>query len=83
MDCYVVLHFMDSRRMFGWPLEWPGHSESGHFLMREAEWLADDKRIPLEDVEAVLVPAEDVRIVEFVQASKTSGSTDLGHRQTQ
>ena len=74
-DCYVVLHLRDDRRLFGWPYEWPGDSANGHFLMHEAEWLIDDHQVSMEGVEAILVPASDVGMVEFVKARGTPMST--------
>lgn len=71
-DCYVVLHLTDDRRLFGWPFEWPGKSDNGHFLMQEAEWLAGEERTELDGVEAILVPARDVRTVEFVKGKQHS-----------
>ena len=41
-DCYVVLHLEGERRLYGWPEEWPGHPEQGHFRISEAEWLLVD-----------------------------------------
>ena len=47
-DCYVVLHFHDGRRLYGWPQEWPSHPGGGHFIVAEGEWLLDDERFPVE-----------------------------------
>ena len=74
-DCYVVLHLRDDRRLFGWPHEWPGDSDNGHFLMRETEWLVGDERVPMEGVDATLIPASDVGMVEFVKARSNPTST--------
>ena len=38
-DCYVVLHFQDGRRLYGWPREWPSQLGGGHFIVIEGEWL--------------------------------------------
>ena len=42
-DCYVVLHLTGQRRLYGWPEEWPGDPERGHFRITEAEWLRDEQ----------------------------------------
>ena len=65
-DCYVVLHLKGQRRLYGWPEEWPSHPEQGHFRISEGEWLDDDKRIPATGVSAVLIPASEVEMVEFL-----------------
>ena len=38
---YMVLHLKGNRRLYGWPYEWPDHSDSGHFVLGEAKWLSD------------------------------------------
>ena len=66
-DCYVVLHLKGERRLYGWPEEWPSHSDQGHFRIAEGEWLIDDKRQPATGVSAILVPASEVEMVEFLR----------------
>ena len=34
-DCYVVLHLKGERRLYGWPTEWLGRPDEGHFLIEE------------------------------------------------
>ena len=65
-DCYVVLHLMGQRRLFGWPEEWPSQPDEGHFRITEGEWLNDDERIPATGVAAILIPASEVEMVEFL-----------------
>lgn len=64
---FVVLHLDGERRLYGWPEQWPSSPEAGHFAIAEAEWLTDDGRIPLPQVEHVLIPGACVQMVEFVQ----------------
>ena len=40
---YVVLHLKDRRRIYGWPEEWPGQPDQGHFRIAEPEWLDSNK----------------------------------------
>ena len=68
-DCYVVLHLKGQRRLYGWPEEWPSHPEDGHFRIAEGEWLDDDKRIPAKGVAAILIPASEVEMVEFLSGT--------------
>ena len=30
---FVVLHFNDERRLYGWPIEWPSEPTNGHFVI--------------------------------------------------
>ena len=65
-DCYVVLHLTGERRLYGWPEEWPSNPDRGHFRISEAEWLVADERTPPTGVTAIVVPATDVEMVEFL-----------------
>jgi len=77
---YVVLHLSGGRRLYGWPEEWPDRPDQGHFAIAEAEWLLEeDKRIPLDNVWSVLVPASDVELVEIMyNAGNSATSQPLG-----
>ena len=66
-DCYVVLHLQGQRRLYGWPEEWPSRSDQGHFRIAEGEWLVGDERIPAKGVVAIVVPAKEVDMVEFLK----------------
>ncbi|MCY4498364.1 MAG: DUF6338 family protein [Rhodospirillaceae bacterium] len=67
---YVILHLKDRRRIYGWPEEWPGQPDRGHFRIAEPEWLdaENTKEESKEEasVEWILIAAEDVRMVEFL-----------------
>lgn len=64
-DCYVVLHLKEERRLYGWPEEWPSDPGRGHFRTAEGEWLIGNERKPATGVSAVLIPANEVEMVEF------------------
>ncbi|QDT42532.1 hypothetical protein Pan241w_26170 [Gimesia alba] len=64
--CFIYLHFKDGRRLFGWPYEWPDHPDEGHFVILRPEWiLEDNQRAPLSLTLKMLIPAKQVRMVEF------------------
>ena len=74
---YVYLHldrkflnFKDEDKdlkVFGWPEEWPDSPENGHFVLMQAEWIAEDNtRTPLPDTERLLIPAKAVLMVELM-----------------
>lgn len=65
-DCYVVLHMNGQRRLFGWPKEWPSRPDDQHFLIEECEWLEGDERKPITGVSHILIPAEEVEMIEFL-----------------
>lgn len=65
-DCYVTLHLKGERHLYGWPEEWPSRPDEGHFRIAEAEWLTENKSIPATGVSAILIPADQVEMVEFL-----------------
>ena len=66
---YIVLHLRGERRLYGYAEEWPGDPREGHFRIGEPEWLGEgDERVPATGVSAILIPAVEVTMVEFVPA---------------
>jgi len=69
-NAYIVLHLQGGRRLYGYADEWPSEPKGGHFRIAEAEWLDEEnERVALKGVSAVLIPAVEVTIVEFVPVS--------------
>lgn len=68
---YVVLHLKDTRRIYGWPKEWPNDPRDSHFLLQNACWLEEEngknKEVQLDDLEGILIDSANVKIVEFVK----------------
>ena len=71
-DCYVVLHLKGERRLYGWPEEWPSQPDRGHFRISDGEWLVKDEngKISTTEVSTILIPANDVEMVEFIKLIK-------------
>ena len=66
-NAYIVLHLQDGRRLYGFAEEWPSEPKDGHFRIAEAEWLDDkNERIALAGVSAVLIPATEIAMIEFL-----------------
>ena len=66
-ETFVVLHFNDERRLYGWPIEWPSEPTKGHFVILDPSWLLDsgeEKRIT--GVKRFLVNVNDVKWIEFL-----------------
>lgn len=64
---YVVLHFEDERRLYGWPIEWPSEPDKGHFVLVQASWLNDDREVTITGVSSIMVNVKDVKWVEFME----------------
>ena len=75
-DCYVVLYFHDGRRLYGWPQEWPGRPDQGHFVMAEGEWLPYDSDDPVPAGEILLISQRDIAMVEFVRIDEDQVSEE-------
>ena len=67
---YVVLHLKNGNRLYGWPEEWPSRPGQGHFQLAECEWLVDSERQELTGVSVLLVPAQNVDMIEFMRAEQ-------------
>ena len=67
--CYVVLHLTGQRRIYGWPEEWPSRPDEGHFRISRGEWLVEGEAQALAGVSAILIPASEVEMVEFMESS--------------
>ena len=67
---YVVLHLKNGNRLYGWPEEWPSKPDQGHFRMAECEWLIDEVRQELTGVSTLLVPVQNVDMIEFVRTEQ-------------
>ena len=68
-ESYVVLHLKGDRRLYGWPQEWPSRPGQGHFIIAEGEWLVDNTSVHLEGVSIILIPGEEVEMVEFMDSA--------------
>ena len=66
-DCYVVLHLRDGRRLYGWPRQWPGREHERLFVIEGPQWLGEGKET-IDAGQALVAQAEDVEMVEFVNA---------------
>jgi hypothetical protein len=65
---YVVLHFNDDRRLYGWPIEWPSQPTKGHFVIADPSWQLDNgEEQRIIGVKNILVNASDVKWVEFLE----------------
>ncbi len=65
---YLVLHLEGSRRIAGYPIEWPTEPNAGHFRLTDAAWINDDNsETPLDTDESILIAAKQVEMVELLK----------------
>lgn len=62
---FVVLHLVDERRLFGWPLEWPTEPTRGQFVIQKPAWLDDDGIESALEADLLTIDASKVQWVEF------------------
>ena len=77
---YIVLHLKGSRRLLGFPDEWPTSPERGYFRIWDAVWLGETRAsdIPLDGVENVLIPVSEVEMIEFKPPKKVEIKEECG-----
>lgn len=68
---FIILHFKDGRRLYGWPKEWPIEPGKGQFYLMLPSWILEDgKQLDLPELDGILVAASDIQWVEFVKTSE-------------
>ena len=63
---YVRLYLDGDRKLRGWPEEWPDQPDKGYFILANPEWILGDQIAPLYKAKRFLVPASEVKMVEFL-----------------
>ena len=64
---YLIIHFKDERRLYGWPEVWPSDPDKGHFFIVLAQWLDSENPNEIPGTEGVLINAQDVKWIEIVR----------------
>ena len=68
---FVILHLTGGRRLYGWPDGWPSRPDVGHFRITKGEWLSGGSPAAESGVTEIVVPASEVRMVEFIDPRET------------
>ena len=64
---WVILTLDGEQRLYGWPEEWPDQADKGHFVIDQPEWvIANGSRVPILQTRKFMVPASEVKRVEFL-----------------
>lgn len=64
---FVVLHLLDNRRLYGWPIEWPAEPTRGQFVIEDPSWLDGEGQEFQIGAEAIVIDVSNVQWVEFSQ----------------
>lgn len=68
---FVILHFNDGSRLYGWPAEWPSEPTKGHFSIADPSWInKEGKEERITGVSNILIDVEDIKWVEFLEEPK-------------
>lgn len=69
---FIVIHFKDDRRLYGWPLVWPSDPDKGHMFITNASWVHGEAALELPETEGVLVDIKEVGHIEFAKKPEES-----------
>ncbi|ECC9829069.1 hypothetical protein D6K36_11030 [Salmonella enterica subsp. enterica] len=72
--CWVVLHLIDDKRIYGWPHEWPSDPSKGHFVLMHPAWIDGENYIDLPQVESIMFKVSDIKWVEFIKSPDEESS---------
>lgn len=64
---FVVLHLLDDKRLYGWPIEWPSAPTGGQFVIENPTWLDSDGEESQTGAEIIVIDVSNVQWVEFTQ----------------
>jgi hypothetical protein len=64
---FVVLHLLDDKRLYGWPVEWPSAPTRGQFVIENPSWLDSEGEESQIGTEIIVIDASNVQWVEFTQ----------------
>ena len=64
---YVVLHLVDERRIYGWPLHFPTEPKEGQFVLQDPAWLDDEGGETSLSADLFTIEASRVQWVEFTE----------------
>lgn len=65
---HVVLHLVDGKRLFGWPIEWPAEPGRGQFVLEYPRWIDDSDKGVRTGAEVIVIDVSKVQWVEFLKA---------------
>ncbi|WP_448107123.1 DUF6338 family protein [Pseudomonas azerbaijanoccidentalis] len=71
---HVVLHLVDGKRLFGWPIEWPAEPARGQFVLEYPRWIDDADDFFHNGAEVIVIDVSKVQWVEFLKT--IGGSND-------
>ncbi|MNP20612.1 hypothetical protein D3C76_1131880 [compost metagenome] len=62
-----MLHLLDDKRLYGWPIEWPSAPTRGQFVIENPSWLDSEGEEFQIGAEIIVIDASNVQWVEFTQ----------------
>jgi hypothetical protein len=77
---YLILHFANGRRLFGWPEYYPDLPEEQYLYLKEPAWVNDNNEfMQLTELDGILItPSQEIEMIEFFKSSdsKTGGNAN-------
>lgn len=70
---FIVVHFKDERRIFGWPMYYSNIPENGILYLYDPAWIDDENNYIECDTHGMLIKSEDIQFIEFLKSVKEKG----------
>jgi hypothetical protein len=81
---WIILTLDGEQRLYGWPEEWPDQADKGHFVIDQPEWvMPDGSRVPILQTSKFMMPASEVKRVEFLAQVTEVPQSEQEQRQIQ
>ncbi|MBS0662844.1 MAG: hypothetical protein JSR48_06245 [Verrucomicrobia bacterium] len=75
---YVVVHFADGRRVYGWVMHYSNSAEDGNIYLYEPQWLDDQNKLTANESHGLfLVKRELIDFIEFLKSPDELNSASL------
>ncbi len=69
-DRYIILTFLDGRRLCGYPLVWPTDPKDGHFVITKPSWIdKNGKYVETDGLDSYIVSGSQIQLIEIAEAS--------------
>lgn len=64
---FLVVHFKDGRRIYGWPLNYSDTPEEGLIYLFNPSWIDEENKYVDCNTHGILIKYEDIEFIEFLK----------------
>lgn len=73
---FLVAHFKDGRRIYGWPLNYSDTPDEGLIYLYNPSWIDDDNKYVDCNTHGILIKYEDIELIEFLKEEEDCEQTN-------